>query len=330
MRLTPEVLYDFAQRLVKKRVNAERSIIAAYLQGSLLYGSPFLGGTGDIDIVFIHSIPPTLNREIECLTPEVHYDIEHHDQFLYREPRQLRVHPWLGPTLYDAKILYDPQHFLDYVQAGIRGQFFEPDHVLQRAKSELESARRFWLDHQLNPPLGGMEEIAGYLSAVEQAVNAVALLSGPPLVTRRLGLDFSKRAKDVNHPKLYQGFLGLLGGSVISAETLRKWLPLWAKSLDALPPDVCPINLHPHRNAYYRQSLEALLESEQPQNMLWPLLKTWTQAVSALPGEHPDISSWEQVCDELGLGGENFPNRLAALDAYLDRIEEVLNAWGTE
>jgi len=330
MHITPEVLHGFAKRYVEKRVEAERSIIAAYLRGSLLSGSPLLGGTGDIDIVFIHTSPPEIEREIKRLTPEIHYDIEHHDQLLYREPRQLRVHPWLGPTLYNAKKLYDPQHFLAYIQAGVRGQFSEPDHVLQRAKTELESARRFWLDHQLNPPQAGPEEIKGYLKAVEQAVNVINLLSGTPLATRRLGLEFPERAILVKHPKLYQGFLGLLGGATISIEVLREWLTFWTESLDSLPPDVCPINLHPHRKAYYHQSLASLLGSEQPKSMLWPLLKTWTQAVSALPNDHITTSNWKQACNELGLCGENFANRLEAFDVYLDRIEEIFNNWNIE
>lgn len=327
MRVTPENLLDFTQKFVEKKVDTERSIIAAYLRGSLVYGSPLLGGAGDIDIVFIHSTPPEINREIKRLTHDIHYDIENHDQLLYKEPRQLRVHPWLGPSLYDAKILHDPQHFLDYVQAGVRGQFYTPDHVLQRAKSELEDARQFWFEHQLNSPSAGQRELRGYLSAVEKAVNAVALLNGPALPTRRLGLDFPKRAEAVEKPKLYQGFLALLGGISLSTETFRKWLSLWAESLEALPQEACPINLHPHRRDYYHKGLVALLEGGHPSSVLWPLLKTWTQAISVLPENHTISHSWEQACHELGLYGDKFPARLSAIDAYLDEIEDVLNTW---
>ncbi|OQY26366.1 MAG: hypothetical protein B6I38_11465 [Anaerolineaceae bacterium 4572_5.1] len=330
MYITPEVLYDFTQKFVEKKANAERSIIAAYLRGSLVFGSPLLGGTGDIDLVFIHSAPPEIDREIERLTPEIHYDIEHHDQLMYKDMRQLRVHPWLGHSLYDAKPLYDPQHFLDYIQAGVRGQFYRPDYVLQRAKAGLEDARQFWMDQQLSDIPAGPDEIEGYLTAVEQAVNGINLLTGPALPTRRLGMDFAKRAKAVKHPKLYQGFLALLGGSSKSSEALRKWIPLWAESLDALPEDKCPVNLHPHRRGYYKQCLEALLESDQPESMLWPLLKTWTQAATVLPAGHFAVRSWEQACDGLGLCGEDFSDRLRALDAYLDGVADVLNSWGIE
>ncbi|OQY35118.1 MAG: hypothetical protein B6I38_01745 [Anaerolineaceae bacterium 4572_5.1] len=330
MRLTPEVLYDITKKFIAKKVEKERTIIAVYLRGSLLYGSPLLGGVGDIDIVCIHSFPPETKREIKRLTAEIHYDIEHHDQLLYKEPRLLRVDPWWGPTLYDAKILYDSQHLIDYVQAGVRGQFNGPEQVMGRIQSLLKDARQFWLTHQFNADEMGLEEVEDYLTAVEQAVNAVALLTGPALAARRLGVEFANRAQSLGQPQLYGGFLELLGSATQNPEGLRKWLPLWEESFDALAEDTRPVNLHPHRKGYYRQGFESLLKSEHPKSMLWPLLKTWSQIASALPAGHPANSSWEKVCAELGLTGEGFSRKLEALDAYLEEIENLINSWGTE
>ncbi|MEA2008314.1 MAG: hypothetical protein U9O54_04270 [Chloroflexota bacterium] len=330
MLLTPEVLYDFAQNFIDKKVKTERTIAAVYLRGSLLYGSPLLGGVGDIDIVCIHSFPPETKREIKRLTAEVHYDVEHHDQLLYKEPRMLRVDPWLGPTLYDAKILYDPQHLLDYVQAGVRGQFNSPEHVMGRIQPLLENARQFWLTHQFNTDEAGLEEVEGYLNAIEQAVNAVALLNGPALATRRLGMEFPNRAQALGQPQLYGGFLELLGGATQSTEGLSKWIPLWEESFDALAEDTRPTSLHPHRKGYYRQGLEILLKSEHPKSMLWPLLKTWSQIASALPEGHREISSWRKICVELGLLGEGFSSQLEALDMYLEKVENLITSWGRE
>ena len=61
MRFTPEILRKHAQVLVDKETKSNRSILAAYLRGSLLYGSPLIGGAGDIDLVFIHNAPPLMN-----------------------------------------------------------------------------------------------------------------------------------------------------------------------------------------------------------------------------------------------------------------------------
>ena len=113
MRFTPEILRKHAQVLVEKETKRDRSILPAYLRGSLLYGSPLIDGVGDIDLVLIHSSPTARTNEIRRLTPEIHFDIEHHEQELYRIPREVRLDPWLGPSIYDALPLYDPRHFLD-------------------------------------------------------------------------------------------------------------------------------------------------------------------------------------------------------------------------
>lgn len=330
MRLTPGVLHKITKNFIEEKVENERSILAVYLRGSLLYGSPLLGGVGDVDIVCVHSFPPERKREIKRLTAEVHYDIAHHDQVLYKEPRRLRIDPWLGPTLHDAKILYDPQHLLDYVQAGVRGQFNDPEYALERVQPFLGNARQFWLTHQFNADGPGLEEVENYLNAVEQTVNAVALLHGPALATRRLGIDLANRVQEIGKAQLYGGFLELIGADVQSAEDLEKWLLLWEESFDALPEDSRPKNFHVHRKEYYRKGFEALLESEKPKSALWPLLKTWSQIASFLPKESRIRKKWQKICIELGLLGEGFSTKLQALDLYLEDVETFVDTWGKE
>jgi hypothetical protein len=97
--------------------------------------------------------------------------------------------------------------------------------------------------------------------------------------------------------------------------------------LDALG-DSLPVRLHPHRRAYYRRAFESVLASDQPLDMLWPLLRTWTLAVCALPEEHPVVQTWREAGQHLGLLGGSFAQRLEALDAYLDLVEETLENWG--
>ncbi len=64
MRFTPEILRKHAQVLVDKETKRDRSILAVYLRGSLLYGSPLIDGAGDIDLVFIHNAPPVNDHQI--------------------------------------------------------------------------------------------------------------------------------------------------------------------------------------------------------------------------------------------------------------------------
>lgn len=330
MRINPDVLRKLAQDAVIQRAGADRSIVAAYLQGSLLGGSPLLGNAADIDLVFVHNQSVGVEREIVYLSDEVHLDIAHHETKLYRQPRDLRLHPWLGPSLYSAKILYDPQHFLDFAQASVRGQFDRPDHVAGRARRQAEHARQIWMDFHLSPSQPGPSEMGKYLRAVEHAANAVAGISGPPLTERRFLLDFLPRAEALQRPGLYAGLLGLLGASAVEADTLRGWLPEWEIAYKAVDANDAPPRLHPCRWMYYERGVRAILQSERPHNALWPMWRTWTLAVRVLPAGHPALTAWQSAGKTLGLLGDGFLERIEALDSYLDLIEETLETWEQE
>jgi hypothetical protein len=70
-----------------------------------------------------------------------------------------------------------------------------------------------------------------------------------------------------------------------------------------------------------------MLGREQPYDMLWPLLRTWTSVVECLPNDDDHSQDWRQVTQELGLLGAGFSEKVAALDAYLDSVEELLDEW---
>ena len=280
MRFTPDILLKHAQVLVDKETKKNRSIIAAYLQGSLLYGSPLLGGVGDIDLVFIHNSPPVKDNEIKKLTPEIHFDIEHHDQILYRKPREVRLDPWLGPSIRDAKPLYDPRHFLDYTQAGVRSNFDFPENIQARCKPLIEKSRQFWMDRQISDPDEILIEFPAFLEALQNAVNAVALLSGPPLPTRRLGLDFPEKAAAVDAPGLAIAFNHLLGAVSISGDQLKSWLADWEQIISALNKSISPLPLLVEKKLYYQTAMESILQSSKPQDMLWPLITTRSRETS--------------------------------------------------
>src|SRR4030065_248281 len=133
MRSTRESLLKNAQEFVAEQVRKDFQILAAYLCGSVLEEENLLGGTTDIALFFVRLNEPVVKREIRRLTDEVHLDIAYLDQKEFRQARQLRVHPWLGPALKDARVLYDPQHFMDFTVAGGRGQVTRADHTAARA-----------------------------------------------------------------------------------------------------------------------------------------------------------------------------------------------------
>jgi hypothetical protein len=328
MRINRDTLLGIARDTVAQRVRQERGILSAYLCGSLLSENFLLGGAADIDLVFIHIDTYLVEREILRLTDEVHLDIAHYTQKDFREPRRLRQHAWLGPTIFSCRLLYDPQHFMDFTQASVRGQFERPDHVLERARPQLNHARQIWsgLAAKAVAP-AGPQEVGLYLKAIEHAVNAVASLSGPPLTERRFMLGFPERASAARHPGLFPGLLGMLGAPHVSQESMRLWLPQWDAALPALLEAERPVKLHPARRSYYLQAFHSLVEGEHPQAVLWPLLRTWTQMVALLPEGGPMRDAWQSACRELGLVEEPFTERVVALDAYLDLVDETLDGW---
>ena len=327
MRITPAALLKIAQDTVTQRTRADRDLLAIYLHGSLLAGDPLLGGAADIDLFFIHNDEIAESREIVRITDLVHLDIAHHARSLYRQARDLRLHPWLGPSIYNCKILYDPQHFMDFTQASVRGQFNQPDNILSRARSQSEHARQIWLSFQLRHTEPGVESCAQYLKAVEHAANAIASLSGPQLTERRFLLTFPEKAAAVDHRGLYNGLLGLLGGATVDANILRSWIPDWQSSFAAVSQSKATARFDPCRLGYYLHAFEHILAGELPQDVLWPLFHSWTRLVVHLPQGTGEQAAWEEAGKALGLLGPAFFDRLVALDAYLDTIEELLDQW---
>ncbi len=330
MRINLETLLQIAKETTERRVRTERDVLAVYLHGSLLEGDPLLGGTTDIDLVFIHYDEVATSREIERLTDEVHLDIAHHLRKDYHQARSLRLHPWLGPTLVGCKVLYDPQHFLDFTQASVRSQFHRADYVLGRAYNQVRHARQMWIALHETPHEVRWEEVELYLRAVAHAANAIASLSGPPLTERRFLLQYPKRAEAIAKPRLYVGLLGLLGAPQSDSQALRSWLSAWEDAYRSLPVSMAPVRLHPHRLLYYKRAMEKILDGERPQDILWTMLNTWTQAVGLISAEAQARQTWQEVMQALGLWGEAFHQRVAALDAYLDSVEEILESWASE
>ncbi len=324
MRFTPEILRKHAQILVDKEAKRDRSILAAYLRGSLLYGSPLLGGAGDIDLVFIHNSPPAKINQLIKLTPEIHFDIEHHDQILYQRPREVRQDAWLGPTIRDAQPLYDPRHFIDYTQAGVRSNYDFPENIQDRARPLIEKARQFWLNRQISISGAMLGELPDFLDALYNAVNAVALLSGPPLTTRRLGMAFPERAAAAGAPGLAMTFCHLIGGVDLSRETLEEWLAAWQKTIEELGQQNSPAAAFAEKRVYFQSAMKAILKSDNPTDMLWPLLTTWTKAMAALPEQSELQLNWKQALTTLGFAGKDYQIRLAVFDSFLDLCETLV------
>ena len=330
MRITRELLHRVAEDTVAERAKKDPTIMAAYLHGTVLDGDdPVLGGAADIDLVFIHE-QYDQEREIVRMTKDVHLDIEHHSKSMYQPAKELRQRPWLGNTMFGCKPLYDPQHFLDFTQAGVRGMFFQYENVMMRAEELMNRARGTWLHFHNRETQFGPDQVMAYLQALEDAANGLSSLSGPPLGGRRFLLSFKKLAEQVGQPELYSALNHLLSGDAMqvgqhNVEEIKGWMFEWEDDLKRLNQNYAvPASLHIHRQGYYMRAYEAMLGSNHPETALWPMLHTWTLMAQTMPSQS---GAWQAVCERVGLMGDDFEDHLEGLDAFLDSVEVLVEKW---
>lgn len=325
MRITQDLLIRLAKENAKERAYHNKEIVSAYLTGSTLQEENFLlGGTTDIDLVFVHQSTPAHKREIKALSPDIHLDIHHREENDYLPPRELRSNPWLGYELYNPLLLYETKHFFEFTQASLRAGFDEPQNKLKRAYTLLNNARNIWMELQFSQQnYITPATIATYLKAIYQAANAILVMDETPISERRFLLDFPARAKAVGHPEFAAGILGLLGGNEITEATLTGWLPAWTSFFAfAAESTGTDMRIHTARQAYYTSAIEMMLQGANPIASLYPLLLTWTLAAGALPENQ--IHAWKNALINLGLDATRFDARLEGLDQYLDHLEEIL------
>jgi hypothetical protein len=299
MRVTRESLIRIAKETSQERAYNDRTIVAAYLTGSLIADAdPMLGGTTDIDLVLVHNSQPGFTRQIVKLTPDFHLDIRHRTKADFKSPRELRSDPVLGWELYDPMLLYEREKFFEFFQAGLRAgfEFHAPALVLSRCRKLYAAARKGWLQ---------LADISG-----EKA--------GPLEVKRFLA------ALAAGRPEFTATLFNLLGAGQVDPSVLANWLEPWRTAfLAAAEIGKVDPRIHAARLNYYEKGVRALLAGESPLGGLWPLILTWTLAISVL--DAPPGVFWSDACHQLGLLGPNLSGRVSGLDKYLDEIEERLD-----
>jgi hypothetical protein len=332
MRVTRESLIRIAKETTQQRAFTERDIIAVYLTGSIVSDAdPLLGGTTDIDIIFVHIDEPKHSREFVKLTPDFHLDISHRAKAEFKRPRELRLDPWLGWEMYDPMLLFEREKFFEFVQAGLRAgfEFNAPAPALQRSRTLLSHGRQIWRDLLETGDTVRPQDITKYMKSLYHAVNAVAELSGPPLQERRLMLDFPSRAETAQRPGMNAGLIGLLGASALDPSQISAWIPDWKLAFEAATENEgADARIHPARVNYYEKGINAILSGVTPHAALWPLLQTWTLAVDVLPDHAVDV--WRAACGQLGFTTLGFQERVEGLDQYLDEVEALLDELAKE
>jgi len=328
MRVTREILLKLARENAAKLVEKDRSIHCVYITGSLLREDPFIGGVTDIDLVCVHDRPVKAEREIIRLNADVHLDVAHLPQSLFDHPRTLRSDAWLGSPLAEGpQVLLDRAHWFDYTRASATAQFWNTDQVASRARSFSARARQTWqqLSDELVPQ--GIKRAQAYLDALSDTANAVTVLSGGPLSTRRILYELPARAAQVDFSDFTGAFVSLFTSSAFNEEHWAVWLKQWEAGLLALKEiKDAPIHLMPTRHNYYVKAADALA-AERPATALWIMLQTWTLAAGCLPKSEPAYKEWQAFAHALDLDGRGLAGRLGELDTLLDNLDTFIDSW---
>jgi len=332
MQINSEMLIKTARNFVAKRLRQQNDIVAVYLTGSVTSEEPLLGGTTDIDMVFVHKENPSQSREVLRVTYEISLDIEHHHQSFYTYHRRLRQNPWIGfPLCNHDNILHDTDHWLEFIQAGVSAQFDIPENIHARSLKFSEKARQQWFDLNDEQDIRFQDWMDLFFKTTGAAANTIATLNGPALTTRRFMIDFPGRAQALGQAPLSGDLARLIGNDKMSLQLYRDWRPAWEyalKSANAKPN--CPPNLSRHRKGYYLNCCDALAEGDALYAVLWPMLETWRQADSLLINEPAQQETWLLFLSALDFVPERKEDLLQALDHFIDAGDDLLRDYRQE
>jgi len=329
VRITKDLLISTANDAVKRRTfGGAGDIVCAYITGSLTFEDPLIGGTTDIDLIFVHSLDAHQRREIVQIADEFHLDIAHYPQSAFNQPRRLRIDPWLGGFLSHYPIVIeDNNHWFDYVRSGVFAHFFQPANVILRVKPFIDSARRLWMETSMQSQEDHHQAIQSYIQIIKDAANAISCLSSVPLTDRRLFLDFPGRAEAVSMPGLFGGMADL----ILPPDPIEPDWDIWTQNWDVAfssfsQKENAPLSFSPCRRAYYKNAVLGLSE-ENSQAALWLLLRTWSIMAASLPQNSVSQRGFDDLLYILVLDKDNFKSRMDALDQFLDVIEEAIDNW---
>ena len=329
MRITKTLLHKFAAETVKQRKRSEPDLHAAYIMGSILSDEPLLGGTTDIDLMLVHKYLAPTTRETQAITPEISLDIFHKTREDYEPHRQFRQDPWIGyPLTYNHILLFDTDHWLEYIQSSVTAEFHREDNVLARVHNFLSAARDQWRTLITTPPQNHLDWLDKYLHALALGANAIVGLIGPPLTERRFMMTFTQRLESLGIPEVKAGFCGLMGCKNLHKDRYGSWIDAFEQDLlNVAEKDSHTPHLSQARLGYYVQAFQVLAENDDPTLLSWPLLRTWLDIQLTEDAKSPGYESWQEMLETLNLTESVAEEKTEALDAYLDRLDVLIESW---
>ncbi len=331
MRINRELLISLARSATTDLQLRDEDMVCVYLTGSALSEQPLIGGTTDIDLICVHSIEAPVAREVQGLGEDYHLDIAHYTQGQFGQNKTLRLNPWLGSyLLYNPLVLFDPQHWFEFTQAGVFAQFLQPAIVIQRVRPFIQQARQNWLELDRSQAESNVDNLWKYLKALEYAGNSLACLVGVPLTERRFIQDLPARTEALERPGLSSGLVDLFCPADGADLNWQAWLEAWRNALLlANEKKHCPVGINSIRIPYYENAILSLIQEDR-NSALWILLRTWTRALAQLAKRTPEVVPWRQFIETLNLDKERFTSRLRELDTYLEAVEETFDNWAKQ
>ncbi|PWH12472.1 MAG: hypothetical protein DDG60_13195 [Anaerolineae bacterium] len=320
MRITRDTLLKLARDFTEKRLTPDRNVTAVFLVGSVRPEDAALPATLDIDLLVIHNGEPPRTREIVKISNEIHLDISYENIKDYAQPRELRGDPWRGWSMWDPLLLHQKGRFFEYTQSIVRAQFDEPENVLKRCRAFAAPARAAWNEMLFNPPSASPLKL---LSATANAANALATLVGPPLTERNLLANFPSRAETLGLPDLTGKLLQVITAT-FDVQHIRDLLPQWQDCFLAAAQAPFDLRIHPARLSYYKTAIENQINGNFPATAFWLLLYTWALSSTSGFASTENEQAWQHFLSQTGLNSTHITDRLEALDAFLDTVEETL------
>ena len=329
MKITREKLLKLSESYLQQRARKDRSILCAYLTGSLLREYPFINGTSDVDIIMIHNELPQAYREITGISDEASFDIYHYPKSYFANPRNLRTDPWVGSSLcFDPIVLFGKGHWYEFVLSSVEASFFLPENTMRRALVFNNEAHKYFSKLQrLANTKYETTYVFNYILCVENAVNSVACLNGKPLTMRHFLQDFSECCGGIGHPELPEA-----AERLFTEQPLEKYASyysqFWNYYFDYFS-NYVKEDFFPEygkvRLSYYTKAVEAYWEAHIP-SAVWIMLNTWTHFFSAMNLEYNE--SFHSFLGMNGLTPAQAANRLPQIDHFLEKIDDTVDNWG--
>ena len=327
MKITKEKLIRLGDSFLKQRGEKDRTILCAYLTGSMLRDDPFISETTDVDIIMVHSGLEKAYREITPVSDDVTLDIYHYPTEYFSNTRNLRVDPWLGSSLcFDPIVLYGKGHWFEFILASTESTFFVPENVIERSKVFMTQAQKYYAE--MKRLAGKQTEISyvfRYLLAIEHAVNAVACLGDKPITMRRFIRDMQSRCEVLENTAVPSQVLRMVQGPVQSYDTYAR---AWKYYLEYFSSYTRPDFFSEYAAArlpYYEIAAESMWRSHLPSG-IWVMLYSWTQIMNAMQVEQNEW--YHQFVSDLCISPEYADRRLADVDRLLEFCEDAIEKWG--